>query len=337
MKNHAVDTFRGIAILIMIAANSYSYIFSEIPCPLVVRVLFSSAAPIFIFLSGVSLRLSEENGKSILSNLQRISQIVFFAILIDVVIWEILPFYTMDVLYLISFSLIILLILRKLPDSNFYIFYFLITVLTLFFSPFYNFELIELTAFDLNQDYNLSDAMRHIFVDGWFPVFPWLSISILGFYLTKHKWKMVKYAKPLFITGLFGILGFLFLILADTFSFNLPRNQYMEIFYPVTLLFYSYMLFLLLFITYFIIKNRITFNYLGLFGNYSLSVYFFHILLIRFYLPIFDFQNHKFSVFELIAIFSSLYMLVFSFVFLLILLEKKTGKNLPIVKFLIGI
>ena len=148
---------------------------------------------------------------------------------------------------------------------------------------------------------------------------------------------MVKYAKPLFITGLFGILGFLFLILADTFSFNLPRNQYMEIFYPVTLLFYSYMLFLLLFITYFIIKNRITFNYLGLFGNYSLSVYFFHILLIRFYLPIFDFQNHEFSVFELIAIFSSLYMLVFSFVFLLILLEKKTGKNLPIVKFLIGI
>jgi hypothetical protein len=43
MRNHSVDFFRGIAILIMVAANSYPYIFPDLPCPMLIRVLFSTA------------------------------------------------------------------------------------------------------------------------------------------------------------------------------------------------------------------------------------------------------------------------------------------------------
>ncbi len=337
MRNHAVDFFRGIAILIMVAANSYPYIFPELPCPLGIRVLFSTAAPIFIFLSGVSLRLSEENGKPISNTIQRIFQVVFFAVLIDVVIWGILPFYTMDVLYLIAFSLIALLILRKLPDLFALIVFALCSSLTLLFSPYYNFDLIELNAFDTNQDYRFLNAVKHIFIDGWFPIFPWLGISMLGFYSTKHRVEWGKYLTPFLLIGLVGILGFLYLTLEGIFSFNSPRSNYMEIFYPVTIPFFVYMVSVFLLVFYFMVKNFVGFNYLGLFGSFSLAVYFFHAVLLKFYLPIFDFEDLQLGFFELSLIFCSIFLIVFTYVFLLYLFVKKTGKKFPIIKFILGI
>ena len=337
MRNHSVDFFRGIAILIMVAANSYPYLFPDLPCPLEVRVLFSTAAPIFIFLSGVSLRLSEENGKSILNTIQRIFQVLFFAVLIDVVIWGILPFYTMDVLYLISFSLITILGLRRLPDFYALIIFVLNFSLTLFFAQYYNFSLIELSAFDMNQNYHFSDAIRHVFIDGWFPIFPWLSISILGYYLTKHRLVFVKYLNLLSFTGLAGLSCFLYFTLEGTFSFNLPRSNYMEIFYPVTLPFFGYVASIFLFVVYFMLKNSLSHNYIGLLGNYSLAVYFFHAFLIQFYLSNFDFENSKYTFLTYFLIVSSLFLLLFSYVFCLLLFVRMTGKNFPFIKFLLAI
>ena len=337
MRNHAVDFFRGIAILIMVSANSYSYFFSDISCPIGIRVLFSSAAPIFIFMSGVSLRLSEENGKSIYKTIKRIFQIVFFAVLIDVLIWEILPFYTMDVLYLISFSLIILLILRKLPDYFALIVFALINLLTLLFSPYYIFDLVELSIFSVYEDYNFLTSVSQTFIGGWFPVFPWIGISLLGYYTAKHRFVLSKFSRSFLVTGLIGFLGFLYLTIEGIFSFNLPRSNYMEIFYPVTFPFFAYMISIFLILFYFIVKNSLKFKLLKLCGTYSLAVYFFHVVLIKFYLPIFDLENQEVSLGERLVIFSSLFLLIFSHVLFLIWFERKTGKSYPFLKFLLGV
>lgn len=321
----------------MVAANSYPYLFPDLPCPLEVRVLFSTAAPIFIFLSGVSLRLSEENGKSILNTIQRICQVLFFAVLIDVAIWGILPFYTMDVLYLISFSLITILGLRRLPDFYVLIIFVLNFSLTLFFAQYYDFSLIELAAFDMNQNHYFSDAIRHVFIDGWFPIFPWMGISILGYYFTKHRLVFGKYLNLFLLMGLAGVSGFLFFTLGGAFLFNLPRSNYMEIFYPVTLPFFVYMGSIFLLIFYFMQKNYLSRNYVCLLGTYSLAVYFFHAVLLQFYLPIFYFENTQYTFFTYFLVFSSLFLLVFSYVFSLLLFVRMTGKNFPFIKFLLAI
>jgi len=337
MRNHSVDFLRGVAILIMVAANSYPYIFPDLPCPMMIRVVFSTAAPIFIFLSGVSLRLSEENGKSILDTIQRIFQVLFFAVLIDVVIWGILPFYTMDVLYLISFSLITILGLKRLPDFYALIVVALIFSLTQYLADSYNFDLIELSAFDTDQNYRFLDAAKHIFIDGWFPVFPWLGISLLGYYLAKHRLFFSEYLNLFLMSGIVGVACFVYFTLGGTFSFNLPRSNYMEIFYPVTLPFLGYMLSIFLLVFYFMAKNSLNRNYIGLLGTYSLAVYLFHAVLLQFYLPIFDFENKQHTFLTYFLIISSLFLLVFSYVSLLFLLVKGTGKKFPVVKFLLGI
>ena len=63
MRFSSIDTIRGFAILIMIFANAYPYLYPIDFCPKILRLLFSTAAPIFVFLSGVSLSLAVENGK----------------------------------------------------------------------------------------------------------------------------------------------------------------------------------------------------------------------------------------------------------------------------------
>jgi len=337
MRNNSVDFLRGLAILIMVAANSYPYIFPDLPCPMLLRVIFSTAAPIFIFLSGVSLRLSEENGKSIANTFQRIFQVLFFAVLIDVAIWGIMPFYTMDVLYLISFSLFTILILSRLKDFYALLVFVFSFLLSLFFAQTYNFNLFEIPAFKPGYNYLFLDAIKHIFVDGWFPVFPWLGIAILGYYSAKHSNLFRQYLNLILFCGILGVSCFLFFTLGGFFSFNLPRINYMEIFYPVTLPFWIYMIGIFLVVIYFKIKNSFSHNYIGVLGTYSLAVYFFHAVLLEYYVPIFDFDNQEYRFFGYFLIISSLFLLVFSYVSLLFILVKKTGKRFPLVKFLLGI
>ena len=53
----SLDIWRGIAILVMIFANTSAYILSK-PHYTLLRFIFSFAAPIFIFISGYSYNIS---------------------------------------------------------------------------------------------------------------------------------------------------------------------------------------------------------------------------------------------------------------------------------------
>jgi len=67
---------RGIAIVIMVSANSWSYVYPFQNCPIALRILFSTAAPLFIFLSGVAVHISLKTGKTLGSVRKRALQIL---------------------------------------------------------------------------------------------------------------------------------------------------------------------------------------------------------------------------------------------------------------------
>ena len=105
-----IDFFRGIAVLIMIIANSTPYLFDFSNLNLI-RIIFSLAAPIFIFIAGFTTQMNKINKKP--ESLTRIIQILIIAIFIDFFIWHSIPLFTFDVLYLIGFSKIILFLFNK--------------------------------------------------------------------------------------------------------------------------------------------------------------------------------------------------------------------------------
>ena len=94
------DILRGIAISLMVMANSAASIYTHIP-PLFMRLMGSFAAPCFMLLAGMVLALSEKHQPV------RGLYILAFGCLVDVGIWHIMPFMTFDVLYTIGVAIII--------------------------------------------------------------------------------------------------------------------------------------------------------------------------------------------------------------------------------------
>ncbi|WP_185968907.1 heparan-alpha-glucosaminide N-acetyltransferase domain-containing protein [Carboxylicivirga sp. M1479] len=280
-RNTLIDSARGFAILIMIAANSWPYLVPINYCPLGLRLLFSIAAPIFIFLSGVSLCLAEEAGKPIKSQVKRIIQILLVAFIIDAFVWRIFPFYTFDVLYLIAFSLSLVLIIRKLA-----LHYQLIITSTIFLASIillehYQFELSSLSLFGIKQ-FSLTTAIKQALLSGWFPMLPWSGVCMLGYLLAKHRQALVRYKVYWYLAGLIfiGLSVVLYMqpgaIPADF------RIGYTELFYPVKGNFYVLLLGLCCVLIPIIGTPYNKVSLLSAIGNKSLFIYFVHIIIIKY-------------------------------------------------------
>ena len=100
-----VDLLRGIAIALMVAANTVPYLLAP-PAPFPVRVLASLAAPLFILLSGMMVALSRTRKQYDLRYfLIRGGLVILIASGLEAVVWGIFPFIDMDVLFLIGISL----------------------------------------------------------------------------------------------------------------------------------------------------------------------------------------------------------------------------------------
>lgn len=334
----SIDLIRGLAILIMIAANAYPYLYPFSYCPILLRILFSTAAPIFIFLSGMSLRLAQENGSDRITTIIRACQVLIIAVIIDTAVWGLAPFYTMDVLYLLSISLLLLILISGLPDIVLLICALFFFIPLFFVGRYYQFDLIEVSVIDLPTDYSLSNAARHFLVDGWFPIFPWTAFSILGYLICKRRDKLVRHSTLFLATGISAILLFSLAGFGSLIEFNPIRDGYTEIFYPVTLPFCFYIAGIYMLIMCFI---KIKIAHSGLLrkvGRYSLPVYLIHSVLIKFYLPIFSQEESSFSLAVFAIGLMSLYVLVYAFVHIadLNVTALKSGNFRPI-GFIIGL
>jgi hypothetical protein len=320
----------------MIFANAYPYLYPFDYCPKLLRLLFSSAAPVFIFLSGASLRLAQENGKEIKSLILRAFQILFFAIIIDTLIWSISPFNTMDVLYLISYSLLLTIFIISLNDKIKLIIATVIIIFIAVSNNYYDFELNEIPLNEFYLQNSLSLNWHHVFIDGWFPVFPWAGFTILGYLICKNRLILSKYSKYFLFLGISFMFGFSLLYNFALISSNPIRDGYTEIFYPVSIAFLFYVFGLFFVIISFFNFNLKGFGLISLLGKFSLPIYFTHIFLIKFYIPFFLQSADHFNKFIFLSGILSLYLIIFVYVFLIKSLIKKIKKN-KFIAFLIGV
>lgn len=316
-RNIWIDFIRSIAIIIMIIANSaavignkdYSYFF---------RIICSLAAPLFVLLSGISFSVSSKNPSTSYTKIRSAFYLLITASCIDLFIWQIPPFNTFDVLYTIAFGIFIN---NFLKDKSLLYFLGFITIsiclaiyLQILFT--YRFEMQEVSLQNI-VDINITDyiisSVRYMFVDGWFPIFPWICLPIIGTLIVKyqHFFQSIK-----LYTYLFSLITFFVSIYGlSTSSSIVPfRSGYVELFYPA-----SYLIFilvcscsLLFFTSTFHNKTSNRFiNYFSMIGKYSLFIYIIHIAVIHYVLDVY-FNSLNASSFAIVMlIFTiSLYVII---------------------------
>jgi len=233
------DILSGIAISLMLMANSAATVFiADKPHPFLMRLAGSFAAPTFMLLAGMMLGLAKKpkplRGLSIMA----------VGGLVDMAVWQSLPFLTFDVLYTIGLTIIV----TAYPAR-----YFSATALALTgfalllcgqllqWGGLYHFELFSVA---LNFDQPLPSAQeilshipRQLFIDGWFPVFPWLGFVWLGAALQRGLPLFAPEAQGAGVSLRRGWYAVLLLLASSGYwamTFNLPpmRDGYSELFYP---------------------------------------------------------------------------------------------------------
>lgn len=283
-RSNTIDLLRGFAVLIMIFANSAPY-FINLDQEYFLRFLFSLAAPIFLIITGYCSQISYRNNSSSLQkHLKRIVQIFFIGAFIDFVFWQAIPLISFDILYLIAISQLVLLIFRR---SNALLFWLillgvLVANFMLHSNLNYRFDNPDYSWINLDLDsLSRSNPVQRMIYDGWFPLFPWLGLVVLGALLPTFKYLLLRKSLYFVILGLGILASSYYLLLGQTVE---VRDDYLELWYPAI----GYSLFIPL-AMYFLtmglinveIKGASIFGqFLKILGRNSLFVYFIDAMLI---------------------------------------------------------
>lgn len=304
---HFIDFFRGLAIITMLQANIIPYI-NHIQPILALRLLYSLAAPTFIFLSGYSAtKFSSSNrNRQITSFPFSFQRVIFSAIFVDVVAWATYPLQTFDVLYIIS---IIILTLHHFNQMDiFWIlfsfsFIFLVWLAIFFLIPYrFHISILYISQSIPVPSYIVS-CIRRLFFDGWFPFFPWILVGWFGsFHVRLSKYHTIYVRIVLGIVSAF--LTYLYLVPSSSPLYtpsskpNELREDYEEIFYPVTPLYFfwccstvSTLLSIFEFFEPYIERTQ-KYNPFCLLGRNSLLVYILHCLYISYIIIVSNFPDY---------------------------------------------
>ncbi len=281
-RDNTIDILRGLAIFTMVAANMSAHSYQE-PHPYWFRIYGSFAAPTFVFLAGLMVSFTTFYKTYPLSYfLKRGIAIICVAACIDMLCWGAVPFVTYDVLYVIGLSLPIGKLFSGLNK------YAQILVIILLFSVApvlqHVFGYIDSPVEPALKEFSEKGfagaiVWKQFVVDGWFPIFPWLGVSLLGGFIGK-----IRCALPIEkANALFGFSGML-LMIAGIISWVIvdpklmEREGYSELFYPPTLMFFAAFLggiLLLLGILYKARESKLLW-FLTVFGKSSLLMYILH-------------------------------------------------------------
>jgi uncharacterized membrane protein len=243
-RDPTIDTLRGIAILTMVASNLAAVVLIE-PHPLWLRAYGSFAAPLFVLISGMMVALTARSkGYDLVHFLTRGGVIIVVAALVDVLIWQIYPFTSVDVLYLIAISTPLAYLSFRLKDE----FQWVIVGIILLGTPVLQ-GLLGYAAYPTEislADPLLTIAARdrimnilgHWLIDGWFPIFPWLGLSLMGVLFASLRYG--KATLTIFWTRVAPTLGGAILLIGILVWSAYPgrllvREGYSELFYPPTL------------------------------------------------------------------------------------------------------
>jgi uncharacterized membrane protein len=277
-RSHAIDALRGAAIVTMFAANLAGPCLLP-PHPLWLRVYGSFAAPTFVVLAGMMTSMSNRPAP-LRKLLQRSLLLLLLAAGIDLLCWGIDPFETFDVLYLLGLALPIAGICLRLQLWLHLLIAIAIVVVTpwLHRAVGYGPLLPDHLAYPW-------PAWRRLLVDGWFPVFPWLGVALLGGVAgrlnplaeTRRRWLAPLGAA---LVALGGLGWWLFPPTLVT------RMGYSELFYPPSPQYLAIALgaVLLVLKLFDALERRFSLTWLVVLGRASLIMYVTHVALIAFVL-----------------------------------------------------
>lgn len=331
----SIDLLRGVAILIMLSANAWPYLYPFEYCPFLVRIIFSSAAPIFIFLSGYSIHLSLKSGKSTNQLISRGIQIFTIGFMIDTLIWNILPVVNFDVLYLIGLSTITITLSRKYILTLLLVITSAFIIARLYISHLYNFNIPDLDLLVYHPDINLTNIIKRILWDGWFPVLPWTIIAIAGFIIAENRSYLQKFKLPFILAGISLLLIYAYLLPQS--SIQPHRNRYTELFYPLSGFFTIYVMALLSICIFIHFHKFSKFTPIKKLGKVSLSIYLSHTIIIRFILPLFMSNENNFSWIIFAMGLFVLYLLIFLATFTLNKLRSRIKQSSTYLAFVLGL
>lgn len=372
-RDVSVDILRGIAIFAMIAANMAPYNFLE-PHPFSFRIYGSMAAPMFIFLAGMMVSYTSTiKAHKLMYYIKRASATILVAALIDLFIWDILPFITYDVLYIIGLGMPLIFFFIRLPriaQVICIVLIFSVTPILQYYLGYTESPLevslsdesgISITFREMLDTMQTIPVWRQFLHEGWFPFFPWIGVSLLGAFVGSFKFKTAPevFNKNLLLCGaiMFTLGVIMWLIFMPNVSTNdsftaepkagaffwktlITREGYSELFYPPTLFYlFTFLGFILMLIPLmYKLQKNVALNLVTVFGRSSLLVYILHTVFIA---TIFSneesiFGNigpHKFPIFL------GLY-LIHAFVLWLIcfgIQKLKKGKQFPfLINFILG-
>ena len=283
-----LDIARSIAILIMIVANAAPALLEQESAHPIFRLICSLAAPLFIFISGLTFRVNIDNNKSGL--LKNAFYLLASAAFVDVVIWRIMPFCTFDVLYLIAFSQIITFFIFKLSPNlrvvTFCVLAIVLVVVQQLLS--YRFEIADSSIADVIASkgpfYSVQSSFKRLVFDGWFPILPWSLLFLSGSLISYQRLndlflekKVTRFSAWILFIGVFSLS-------CANISQDI-RNGYMEVFYPfsgwIVIVAGVWIICALSFARIFS-ENQVVINYIQVLGKKSLFVYILHLTVISY-------------------------------------------------------
>ena len=226
----------------MVLLNPSAVLLSGLP-PLPVRLADSLAAPVFVALSGFMVALTASRHGFLYFLANRGLWILAVAALVDLVVWRIYPFTSMDVLYLMGASIPLAYLALKLRSWQ------RITLIAVLVALGWILRrLLGYTEFPLEvyiwgeRSSPLTAATKmglfqHWLVDGWFPVFPWLAFAVLGAHLGQSfRQRGADFVGEALLLGIgLTISGAIAFAAVPPNTF--PRETFSELFYPPTVQF----------------------------------------------------------------------------------------------------
>ena len=286
-RDVSVDILRGLAIFSMIAANMAAHSLLE-PHSFYFRLYGSLAAPLFVFLAGMMVSYTATLKQHKLNYyLKRSLATLAVAALMDIFLWDIFPFSTFDVLYVIAFAMPLIFFFNKL---NLWLKVGLIALLFAAAPLLQNYFLyqeypVELVVSEMTSLGDIANVpvLKQLFIDGWFPIFPWLGVSLIGGLIGSYKLKMnaEDFGKNVMGVGLILLLIGIF-----TWAVYRPelfiREGYSELFYPPTVYYmmtYLGLILILLPLAFKTQQNKLL-TWLSVYGRSSLLVYILHTVFI---------------------------------------------------------
>lgn len=338
-RDISVDILRGIAIIIMIAAHAAAGALVE-PHPFWFRVYSSFAAPIFILLAGMMVAYTANlKGYKIMHFITKALMLLAVGILIDVLIWQIYPCTTVDVLYPIAVSLPLVYLAGKLKTSwqiAIIATIFLLTPILQHLLGYTDYPIeIYLSGELADEVANQTNILNHWLIDGWFPLFPWLGFSLLGQVFFKLRKRLESFAdKKLLFGG-----GIIFIVGCISWAFFpgkfLSRAGYSELFYPPTI---GYILTAIGVVTilFYLIDLKpglAVYKPLQVVGESSLFFYVLHFIIIEYVLIPLELDNTLGMFLMSYAVFSAFIILA---AYGLRNLKTRFKMKNPVVKFIIG-